>query len=70
MSWQDPKESRTCHATLTRCNAVTERCSPVTALVGALKDIGEANVTTGEEVIATAFGLAIMLSVYYGPAAE
>ena len=35
---------------------------------GALKDIGEADITTGEEVLATAFGLAIMLSVYYGPA--
>ena len=34
---------------------------------GALKDIGEADLTTGEEVFATAFGLAIMLSVYYVP---
>ena len=34
---------------------------------GALKDIGEADITTGEEVFATAFGLAIMLSVYYVP---
>ena len=34
---------------------------------GALKDIGEANITTGEELLATAFGLAIMLSVYYVP---
>ena len=35
---------------------------------GALKDIGEADISTGEEVFATAFGLAIMLSVYYVPA--
>jgi threonine/homoserine/homoserine lactone efflux protein len=34
---------------------------------GALKDIGEADTTTGQEIFATAFGLAIMLSVYYGP---
>ena len=34
---------------------------------GALKDIGEADITTGEEVFATLFGLAIMLSVYYLP---
>jgi hypothetical protein len=34
---------------------------------GALKDIGEADISTGQEVIATAFGLAIMLSVYYAP---
>ena len=34
---------------------------------GALKDIGEANITTGEELLVTAFGLAIMLSVYYVP---
>ena len=34
---------------------------------GALKDIGEADITTGEEVFATLFGLAIMLSVYYVP---
>jgi hypothetical protein len=34
---------------------------------GALKDIGEADLTTGEEIFATAFGLAIMLSVYYVP---
>jgi Sap, sulfolipid-1-addressing protein len=34
---------------------------------GALKDIGEADITTGEEVFATVFGLAIMLSVYYVP---
>ena len=35
---------------------------------GALKEIGEADITTGEEILATLFGLAIMLSVYYGPA--
>jgi hypothetical protein len=34
---------------------------------GALKDIGEADITTGQEVVATVFGLAIMLSVYYLP---
>jgi Sap, sulfolipid-1-addressing protein len=34
---------------------------------GALKDIGEADITTGQEIFATAFGLAIMLSVYYVP---
>ena len=34
---------------------------------GALKDIGEADISTGEEVFATLFGLAIMLSVYYLP---
>lgn len=34
---------------------------------GALKDIGQADLSTGEEVFATAFGLAIMLSVYYVP---
>jgi len=34
---------------------------------GALKDIGEANITTGQEVLATLFGLAIMLCVYYVP---
>jgi hypothetical protein len=34
---------------------------------GALKDIGEADITRGEEVLATLFGLAIMLSVYYVP---
>ena len=34
---------------------------------GALKDIGEADITTRQEVFATAFGLAIMLSVYYVP---
>jgi len=34
---------------------------------GALKDIGEADLTTGDEVFATVFGLAIMLSVYYVP---
>jgi len=34
---------------------------------GALKDIGEADITTGEEIFATVFGLAIMLSVYYLP---
>jgi hypothetical protein len=34
---------------------------------GALKDIGEADITTGQEVVATLFGLAIMLSVYYLP---
>ena len=35
---------------------------------GALKEIAEADVTTGQEVFATLFGLAIMLSVYYVPA--
>ena len=35
---------------------------------GALKEIAEADITTGEEVFATLFGLAIMLSVYYAPA--
>jgi hypothetical protein len=35
---------------------------------GALKEIAEADVTTGEEVFATLFGIAIMLSVYYAPA--
>ena len=34
---------------------------------GALKDIGEADITTGQEIVATVFGLAIMLSVYYVP---
>jgi Sap, sulfolipid-1-addressing protein len=34
---------------------------------GALKDIGEADVTRGQELFATLFGLAIMLSVYYAP---
>ena len=34
---------------------------------GALKDIGEADITTGQELIATLFGLAILLSVYYVP---
>ena len=34
---------------------------------GALKEIAEADITTGEEVFATLFGLAIMLSVYYAP---
>jgi hypothetical protein len=34
---------------------------------GALKDIGEADITTGQEVVATVVGLAIMLSVYYLP---
>jgi hypothetical protein len=34
---------------------------------GALKDIGEASITRGQEVLATLFGLAIMLSVYYVP---
>ena len=34
---------------------------------GALKDIGEANITRGQEVLATLFGLAVMLSVYYVP---
>ena len=34
---------------------------------GALKDIGEADISTGQEVFATAFGLAFMLSVYYVP---
>jgi threonine/homoserine/homoserine lactone efflux protein len=35
---------------------------------GALKEIAEADITTGQEILATLFGLAIMLSVYYGPA--
>ena len=35
---------------------------------GALKEIAEADVSTGQEIVATLFGLAIMLSVYYGPA--
>jgi hypothetical protein len=34
---------------------------------GALKDIGEADITRGQELVATLFGLAIMLSVYYVP---
>jgi Sap, sulfolipid-1-addressing protein len=34
---------------------------------GALKDIGEADISTGQELVATLFGLAIMLSVYYIP---
>ena len=34
---------------------------------GALKDIGEATISTGQEIVATLFGLAIMLSVYYVP---
>ena len=34
---------------------------------GALKDIGEASISTGQEIVATLFGLAIMLSVYYVP---
>ena len=34
---------------------------------GALKEIAEADVTTGQEVLATLFGLALMLSVYYVP---
>ena len=34
---------------------------------GALKDIGEADITRRQELFATAFGLAIMLSVYYVP---
>ncbi len=34
---------------------------------GALKEIAEADITTGEEVFATLFGLALMLSVYYAP---
>jgi Sap, sulfolipid-1-addressing protein len=34
---------------------------------GALKDIGEADITRGQELFATLFGLAIMLSVYYVP---
>jgi hypothetical protein len=32
-----------------------------------LKDIGEANLMRGQELFATLFGLAIMLSVYYVP---
>ena len=31
------------------------------------KDIGEADISTGQEIFATAFGLAFMLSVYYLP---
>jgi hypothetical protein len=34
---------------------------------GALKEIAKADVTTAQAVIATAFGLALMLSVYYVP---
>jgi Sap, sulfolipid-1-addressing protein len=34
---------------------------------GALKDIGEADITRRQELVATLFGLAIMLSVYYLP---
>ncbi len=34
---------------------------------GALKEIAAADVSTSEEIVATAFGLAIMLSVYYAP---
>jgi Sap-like sulfolipid-1-addressing protein len=34
---------------------------------GALKDIGEADISTGQEIFATLFGVAIMLSVYYIP---
>jgi Sap, sulfolipid-1-addressing protein len=34
---------------------------------GALKDIGEADLTRRQELFATLFGLAIMLSVYYVP---
>jgi Sap-like sulfolipid-1-addressing protein len=34
---------------------------------GALKDIAAADLSTAEEVLVTMFGLAIMLSVYYGP---
>jgi Sap, sulfolipid-1-addressing protein len=34
---------------------------------GALKDIGEADITRRQELFATLFGLAIMLSVYYLP---
>jgi threonine/homoserine/homoserine lactone efflux protein len=35
---------------------------------GALNEIAEAGVTTGQEIVATLFGLAHMLSVYYAPA--
>jgi threonine/homoserine/homoserine lactone efflux protein len=35
---------------------------------GALKEIAEADVTTGQEIVATLFGLTLMLSVYYAPA--
>ncbi len=35
---------------------------------GAVKEVAAADVSTGEAVIALAFGLAIMLSVYYVPA--
>lgn len=35
---------------------------------GALKEIASADVSTTEAVVATSFGLAIMLSVYYAPA--
>lgn len=35
---------------------------------GALKEIGEADLTTGQAIVATAFGIAIMLSAYYAPA--
>jgi hypothetical protein len=35
---------------------------------GAVKEIAEADVTTAEAAFALVFGLAIMLSVYYGPA--
>ena len=35
---------------------------------GALKEIAAADVTTGQVILATLFGLALMLSVYYGPA--
>ena len=35
---------------------------------GALKEIAEGDITTGEEILVTLFGLAIMLSVYYLPA--
>ena len=34
---------------------------------GALKDIAAADISTGEAIFATLFGLAIMLSVYYMP---
>jgi Sap, sulfolipid-1-addressing protein len=35
---------------------------------GALKEIAKADITTGQAILATLFGLAIMLSVYYAPA--
>ena len=40
----------------------------IAVFAGALKDIARADLSTAGTVFATLFGLAIMLSVYYGPA--